>query len=67
MNTIFVSINCHVIMRHSRFTPTLRVINMLGSKEEREKKRLKIMEQKVMKSLEYNTNHKTLVNKRSLH
>ena len=28
-----------------RFTPSLKVINMLGSKEEREEKRLAILEQ----------------------
>ena len=36
-------------MRSCRFTPALRVVNMLGSKEEREGKRVKIMEQMVIR------------------
>ena len=37
--------SCHVMVIIYRFTPSLKVINMLGSKEEREEKRRAILEQ----------------------
>ena len=44
-----------------RFTPVLQVVNMLGSKEEREEKRLNIIEQMVSDYYTHYTRFKMVV------